>query len=424
MRIACLHIPQLSLQCATRLDPSLRGAPLAVVSAAEPIVIAPGIAPGGPGARVLGAPIVVACSRAAWALGVRVGMTATGARGVARELRVLTADVALERETARAIADALLALTPLVDLGGRVGAHLAMYAEVPAKLRGARFGERVLELLGELGLAGRVGIADDRFTAWVAAAHGGHEERGVVAVPRGGSAAFLAPRPLSLLAIGPEVLHMLESLGIRTLGEFAALPAPSVARPLEADYQALARGDGGTSLRAYAPDAVVREEITVTGGVLEQDGTVGGPSAIALVARRLALRLTGRGRAAGRLDVSVIAAGERELPVALDRPAGDAWSIARALEPVLEAAPAGPWRLRAVVSREVVPGAETDVAADVPLALAPSSIALVLSSSASLFEAPLGAERRDAHRRTRRGKHRRRGAPAQSSLFGRVSMPE
>src|SRR5690242_12026081 len=295
MRIACLHIPQLSLQCATRLDPSLRGAPVAVVSPAEPWR--------GPGARVLGAPVVVACSRAAWALGVRVGMTATGARGAAR-----------------AIADALLALTPLVDLGGRVGAHLAMYAEVPAKLRGTSFGDRVLELLGELGLAGRVGIADDRFTAWVAAAHGGHEERGVVAVPRGGSAAFLAPRPLSLLSIGPEVLHVLESLGIRTLGEFAALPAPSVARPLEADYQALARGDGGTSLRAYVPDAAVREEILVTGGVLEQDGTVGGPSAIALVARRLALRLAGRGRAAGRLDVSVIAAGERELPVAFDAP--------------------------------------------------------------------------------------------------------
>ena len=422
MRIACLHVPQLSLQCATRIDPSLRGAPLAVVSPGEP----GGLALGGPGARAIGAPIVVACSRAAWALGVRVGMTATGARAVARDLRVITADAALEREAVRAIADALLGLAPVVDLGGRVGAHLAMYAEVPAKLRGASYGERVLELLAELGLAGRVGIADDRFTAWVAAAHGGHEERGVVAVPRGGSAAFLAPRPLSLLAIGPEVQHMLEALGVRTLGEFAALPAPSVARPLEADYQALARGDGGTSLRAYVPEAVMREEVVVTGGVLEPEGTVGGPSAIALVARRLALRLAGRGRAASELDVRIVTDGERDVPVALGASTSDAEAIARALEPALERAPAGPWRLRAVVSREVIPGAEVDAAADVPLALAPSPLALVLSSTASLFDVAAAgiAERPGAHRRTRRGKHRRRIAPAQSWLFHGAGAPE
>src|SRR5690606_16581644 len=101
---------------------------------------------------------------------------------------------ATERETVRAIADALLGVARVVDTGGRVGAggaHLAMYTEVPAKTRGATFGDRLLELLDELGLTARIGIADDRFTAWVAAAHSGssHDERGVITVPRGGSAA-------------------------------------------------------------------------------------------------------------------------------------------------------------------------------------------------------------------------------------------
>ena len=36
MRIACIHIPQFALQSATRIDPALRGAPVAVVSGSEP----------------------------------------------------------------------------------------------------------------------------------------------------------------------------------------------------------------------------------------------------------------------------------------------------------------------------------------------------------------------------------------------------
>ncbi len=297
MRIACIHIPQFALQSATRVDPALRGAAVAVVS---------GVEPGRETAGVLHAPIVLACSRAAWAQGVRLGMTATAARSQASQVRLVTADAANERETVRSIADTLLGASAIVDIGGRVGAggaHLAMYAEVPVKTRGAAFGERLLEMLDELGLTARIGIADDRFTAWVAAAHGGAEESGVIAVPRGGSAAFLAPRPLSLLAISPEVQHMLEALGVRTLGEFAALPAPSIARPLDADYRALARGESDARLRPYAPEAPVREEVTVSAGNVldlqdllpagEQAGGLSFAAAVALVSRRIALRSRG-----------------------------------------------------------------------------------------------------------------------------------
>src|SRR5690349_14961560 len=140
MRIACIHVPQFALQCATRIDPSLRGAPIAVVS---------GVEPGRERAGVLHAPVVLACSRAAWALGVRLGMTAAAARSRSSEVVVVQSDALGERETVRAIADALLGVAQVVDLGGRVGAggaHLAMYVEVPAKTRGAAFGDRLVEL--------------------------------------------------------------------------------------------------------------------------------------------------------------------------------------------------------------------------------------------------------------------------------------
>jgi hypothetical protein len=179
----------------------------------------------------------------------------------------------------------------------------------------------LLEKLEALGLTGRVGIADDRFTAWVAASTS-DDDAGVASVPRGGSAAFLAPRPLSLLAITPEVQHMLEALGVATLGEFAALPAPSVVSrnlSFEVDYQALARGEGGHALRPYVPDAAIREDIAV--------GSSGLPASVALLADRIALRLAGRARRAARLELAILgAAGEKIIPIIVpvakpDRPA-------------------------------------------------------------------------------------------------------
>jgi nucleotidyltransferase/DNA polymerase involved in DNA repair len=476
MRIACIHIPQFALQCATRLDPSLRGAPVVVVS---------GVEPGREKAGPLHAPIVLACSRAAWAMGVRLGMTATAARALAPEaakpgLAIVSAESGLERDAVRAIADSVLALSPVVDLGGRVGAggaHLAMYAEVPAKTRGTSFGDRLIELLEELGFSARIGIADDRFTAWVAAAHAGapHDEHGVVSVPRGGSAAFLSPRPLSLLAITPEVQHMLEALGVRTLGEFAALPAPSVSRPLEADYRGLARGESGATLRPYAPDAPVREEIVVSAqGVLAQDGAVDATAAIHMLARRIAHRLAGRTRGAARLDVFAERdGGPIEIPIEPPRVLSTNEDLARALSPVLDAGGASSaWRLRVVVSGEALvdsDGAAAEVFAEgsSPFAraipgparnsnesiyardaselrdlssrdqhgrgmssahavsahsLGADPLSVVLASTGSLFSlsSPDPREaRRESHRRTRRGKQRRGRptAPAQPRLF-------
>jgi impB/mucB/samB family protein len=473
MRIACLHLPQFALQCVTRIDTSLRGAPVVVVGAAldgERASSARGV-----GAALHG-PVVLACSRAAWTLGARVGMTAVAARHLSPELRVVSADPQLERETVRAIADALLHLSAVVDTGGRVGqsgTHLAMYCEVPSKTRGTSFAEKLIAHLDRLGLTARIGIADDRFTAWVAAAFGpplpasgpssgpasgarasAHEpglphldEPCITSVPRGGSAAFLAPRPLSLLAITPEVQHMLESLGVGTLGEFAALPAPSVARPLEADYQALARGESGHTLRPYTPEAPVREELALAAGTSVA-------AAIAVLAERIALRLGGRGRGAARIEVVACrAAGESSSLVDLVARGGvirTPEAIAEALGQALTAdrgsatprdghtGEAGAnaatvWRLRVVVAGEALAPAAYDqaiveAAPAAPPAAELDTLVLVLSNSGSwnLTSPALRAERRESHHRIqrsdpptmswRRGK-RHRDTEARASLI-------
>jgi hypothetical protein len=473
MRIACVHVPQFALQTLTRIDPSLRGAAVAVVGAGgdAPSSLAVGTR------AALYTPVVQACSRAAWALGVRIGMTATAANGLAPgQLRVVAAEPALERETVRAIADALLGAAPtggdastIVDAGGRVGsggAHLAMYCSVPSKTRGASFGEQLVELLAEMGLTARIGIADDRFTAWVAATHAGApgDESGVITVPRGGSAAFLAPRPLSLLSISLEVQHMLEALGVRTLGEFAALPAPSAASrasSIEADYRALARGESGQALRPYTPEAPIREDVVVGPGVSTS-------SAIASLARRTAMRLTGRSRGASALELVLSFARGEDQVIAITPLVGQASLLTaprRVLESADEVAAAldrafssearegtTVTRMRIVVTGEALPGEVLDDAlvADTRTGTTSAASAALRASAHAAYRAPtidatrhtlsvvlsttgsadhgtwslvspdahsLRNERRDAHRRTRRGKRRGRDLAIQARLF-------
>jgi protein ImuB len=410
MRIACIHLPSFPLQVHLRRHPAL------ALPAGAPVVIA-----GGPAiAGRPGAPTVVACSRTAWARGVRTGMTITAARAIAGDLIVAARDAAAERAALRALGEALLTITDRVDVGGAPsGAHHALYSEVPSRCRGATFGARAREALAALGLKGRVGIADDRFTAWVAASAVAVDDGEAVSVPRGGSAAFLAPRPLSLLAIQPEVQHMLAAVGVATLGEFAALPPPSVTRSWDADLQALARGDGGIQLATFAPSGAVVERIATGGGL-------GVGAVVALAAARLAARLAGRERTAAALAIRVQTAAPE--PVAIDLVPLAALSAADDLADALAAAISGAELAGPVLEIEVevvreaaADGSPAEVAAPpaqvnddaVPVA------AIAVGSDAFRLEAPIVSPvPREPHRRTRRGKQRPRALPGvQSRLF-------
>src|SRR5215213_8876901 len=93
----------------------------------------------------------------------------------------------------------------------------------------------------------RLGAAPSRFCAF-AAAHGARPGRGSRIVPAGAERAFLAPLPVSLLPapLGPQLCPALERLGVRTLGELAALPSADVADRFGAEgLHARALANGG-----------------------------------------------------------------------------------------------------------------------------------------------------------------------------------
>ena len=152
-------------------------------------------------------------------------------------------------------------------------------ARGPARYFGGE--EALVDLVHEAasGVApAEVGIADGLFAAVLAA------RRGVV-VPAGRTPAFLAPLPVAILG-QPDLAELLDRLGVRTLGEFAALPDADILGRFGADGAHGHRVAGGRSgeladLRQPrisrllgtdgAPDAPVVAEPGFWGGVSDAD---------------------------------------------------------------------------------------------------------------------------------------------------------
>jgi protein ImuB len=202
-----------------------------------PVVAARAAAPAGwpPDApvAVLHANRVVALSSAARAEGVAVGMRRRAAQAQCPVLVLAPDDPARDAAAFEVVLRAVEAVSPRLELtepgtctfpargpSRYHGGDEAM-AGVVAGAVAAASGEAVVAI-GPPG----VGVADGRFTATVAARLAARRGAPLV-VPPGGSADFLAP--LSVRALpDPELVDLLWRLGVRTLGDLAALPGPDV----------------------------------------------------------------------------------------------------------------------------------------------------------------------------------------------------
>jgi nucleotidyltransferase/DNA polymerase involved in DNA repair len=115
-------------------------------------------------------------------------------------------------------------------------------------------------------LAARVGIAANKFTAWVAATLAdrfGAAGR-VMVVPAGEEATFLAPLPLETLPLPLRARLALQRLGVRTLGAYAGLPANAVAARYGTEGRRahrLAQGLDDSPLHPRRPQPAARVEI-------------------------------------------------------------------------------------------------------------------------------------------------------------------
>ncbi|MGQ0624703.1 MAG: DNA polymerase Y family protein [Sporichthyaceae bacterium] len=277
------------------------GRTIAIWSPDWPVVTAAaaaGLPPRAP-AAVLEAGVVLACTAGAREAGVRRGLRRREAQHRCPELAVLTRDPAEEARAFEPVVVAVEAAAPGVQIL-RPGL-CTVSAPGPARYFGGDSGA-ARHLAEQASVAGpgdrcRAGVAEGAFAATLAA-------RAAVVVPDGNTPQFLADFPVEALE-RPALTDLLRRLGVRTLGAFAALPAPDVTARFGADgayAHRLARGlDPQPPFgRTPPPDLVVSVMLDPPAARVEQAAFAARP-----LADRLHARLVAAGLGCTRISIEV-----------------------------------------------------------------------------------------------------------------------
>lgn len=270
--------------------------------------------------------------------GVAAGMRVGEALSRCPELKLVPPDP----ESVRGLWDVVLAR--IESIGGRPESDRPGVAYFDVRgLRGIHGGlDGVLTAArGVLGRA-RLGVAPSRFAAWCAASQT-VQRRPTVTVEARRLAGFLGPLPVDLLRARPEledVPDLLERLGVRTLGELAALPAPALAERFGHPgllARELAHGRDAPLAPRRPPEPVV-ERVELPEGVSGQQLE----RTLELLIARMLARRERRGRAlrAVALSARFVAGGTWRTAVTLRHASAEPERLALVLTPRLGELPA------------------------------------------------------------------------------------
>ncbi|NLT06407.1 MAG: hypothetical protein GXY03_08850 [Solirubrobacterales bacterium] len=283
--------------------------------------------------------VVGEVSPRAEAFGVAAGMRVGEALSRCPELRLVPPDPAGVRELWEVV------LERIESIGGAPESDRPGVACFAADgLRGLHGGDLDGVLTAARRVLGRarLGAAPSRFGAWCAAVQT-TSRRPALTVPARSLRGFLAPLPVALLRSRPEVETVpetLERLGLRTLGEVAALPAPALAERFGHPGVVageLARGRDAPP-RPRRPPEPVAERVDLHEGVSGQQLE---RTLELLIARLLARReRRERGLRAVALSARFVAGGTWRAVATLRHASADPERIALALAPRLAELPA------------------------------------------------------------------------------------
>ncbi|MBO3737245.1 DNA polymerase Y family protein [Actinoplanes flavus] len=249
---------------------------------------------------------VLACSEAARREGVRRGLRRREAQGRCPQLVVVEHDPGRDARAFEPVVVAIEGVVAGVEVI-RPGA-CAVAARGPARYFGGEetAAERIVEQVAlECAVECQIGLADGVFAAGIAARTGR-------IVEAGGSRDFLSGVPIEALE-EPELTDLLKRLGVKTLGDFAALPAGDVLTRFGfsgALAHRLASGGDHRPLAVRRPPADLTVEETYDEPLARVDVAAFAGRALA---ERLHERLAAHGLACTRLGVEAVTADGQEL---------------------------------------------------------------------------------------------------------------
>lgn len=289
--------------------------------------------------------------------GVRSAMPMHQALRLCPDAEVVKPRFAAYVEASRAIRALMEALTPRIeplsldeaflDLSGTERLHGAPPAVMLATL--------VARMESELGLTGSVGLSHNKFLAKVASDL--DKPRGFSIIGRAETAAFLAPRPVTLIwGVGDAGREALDRAGIRQIGDLLRWDR----RDLHARFGSmgerlwhLARGEDSRPVRPHRETKSVSNETTFPEDTSDRDLLDGH---IWRLSERVSSRLKARDLA-GRVVTLKLKRADFTLltrRASLRQPTQMADSLYRAARELLDATPdAGPFRLLGVGLSEI-----------------------------------------------------------------------
>jgi len=240
-----------------RDDPKLRGIPVAVAGRSRRAVI-------------------MGASYEARTYGVRSAMPLHEALQVCPQLTVVAPDGARYREASRVVHQIFRRFTS-PELVEGVALDEA-YLDVTARTRhGTSNAEEVarrikFQIHTEVGLTASVGAATSKLVAKVAS--GTRKPDGLVLVPPGTEADFLAPLPIGVIpGLGPKTEERLHAMGLRNVGALAAYETQRLVQAIGTNgavLQRLAQGRDRSPVDGSRPAKTISAETTFENDVSDR----------------------------------------------------------------------------------------------------------------------------------------------------------
>ncbi len=219
-RIACVLLEEFSLEMFYQKEPSPAEQPLALTEEDRKSAL------------------IVAINQAATEHGVLINSTVPQAHTVCPDLIVKVRNTEKETSESQKLLKALQTIGPFAEKGAdSTGGALTIFMEVNGLMRLHKsetvITKKIIALVESLGYPAKVGVADNKFIAQIAAETS--KDNRFTIVSKGAGSAFIESLDIEHLALSSDTLETLRDLDLKTIGRLAEFPANEIAQRFGAE---------------------------------------------------------------------------------------------------------------------------------------------------------------------------------------------